>query len=69
MMVQWDAGHALQRPQLPTILWAIRRDNYVGMEKLLKVRVADGKTLGLNSKAQLPGEQGPLTMLECCEFE
>ncbi|CAO2652797.1 Nn.00g022080.m01.CDS01 [Neocucurbitaria sp. VM-36] len=68
MVVAWDAGHALQRPQLPAILSAIRRDNYVGMEKLLKSGVVDGKSLVLNCKAQPLGEQGLWTMLECCEL-
>ncbi|KAF1946941.1 hypothetical protein EJ02DRAFT_335387 [Clathrospora elynae] len=68
MVAQWDAGCALQRPQLPAILSAIRKDNYVGMEKLLKLGVVDGKSLVLNSKAQPIGEQGLWTMLECCEL-
>ncbi|KAJ4363020.1 hypothetical protein N0V83_010138 [Neocucurbitaria cava] len=68
MVVAWDVGHALQRPQLPAILSAIRRDNYVGMEKLLQSGVIDGKSLILNSKAQPLGEQGLWTMLECCEL-
>jgi hypothetical protein len=67
MIIRWDAGYALQRPQLPTILSAIRKDNYVGMEKLLKLGVVDGKCLVLNSKAQPAGEKGLWTMLECCE--
>jgi hypothetical protein len=68
MVVAWDAGYALQRPQLPAILSAIRKDNYVGMEKLLKLGVVDGKSLVLNSKAQPAGEKGLWTMLECCEL-
>jgi hypothetical protein len=68
MVVQWDAGFALQRPQLPAILSAIRKNNYVGMERLLKLGVVDGKSLVLNSKAQPYGEQGMWTMLECCEL-
>jgi ankyrin repeat protein len=68
MIIRWDAGYALQRPQLPAILSAIRKDNYVGMEKLLKLGVVDGKCLVLNSKAQPAGEKGLWTMLECCEI-
>jgi hypothetical protein len=68
MVVAWDAGYALQRPQLPAILSAIRKDNYAGMEKLLKLGVVDGKCLVLNSKAQPAGEKGLWTMLECCEL-
>jgi hypothetical protein len=68
MVVRWDVGYALQRPQLPAILSAIRKDNYVGMEKLLQLGVVDGRSLVLNSKAQPCGETGTWTMLECCEL-
>jgi hypothetical protein len=67
MVVAWDAGFALQRPRLPAILSAIRKDNYIGMEKLLKLGIVDGKSLVLNSKAQPAEEKGLWTMLECCE--
>lgn len=68
MVVQWDVEYALQRPQLPAILSAIRKDNYIGMEKLLQLGVVDGSSLVLNSKAQPHGELGMWTMLECCEL-
>jgi hypothetical protein len=68
MVVQWDVGYALQRPQLPAILSAIQKDNYIGMEKLLQLGVVDGSSLVLNSKAQPHGELGLWTMLECCEM-
>jgi hypothetical protein len=67
MVFAWDAGFALPRPQLPAILAAIKRDNYVGMEKLLQLGVVDGKSLVLNCKAQPLGEQGLWTVLECAE--
>lgn len=67
MVYQWDAGHVLHRPQLPTILNAIRRDNYAGIEKLMQLGVVDGKSLVLNSKARPFGESGEWTVLECCE--
>lgn len=67
MVYAWDAGFALPRPQLPAILAAIRRDNYVGMESLLQLGVVDGKSLVLNCKAQPAGEQGMWTVLECAE--
>ncbi|KAG9191745.1 hypothetical protein G6011_10479 [Alternaria panax] len=68
MVVQWDVGYALQRPQLPAILSAIRKDNYIGMKKLLQLGVVDGSSLVLNSKAQPRGEFGMWTMLECCDL-
>lgn len=68
MISIWDSGNALQRPQLPSILSAIRADNFLGMSTLLEMGIVDGTSLGLNSKAQLPGEQGSWTMLECCEM-
>jgi hypothetical protein len=68
MIVQWDVGYALQCPQLPAILSAIRKDNYIGMEKLLQLGVVDGSSLVLNSRAQPRGELGMWTMLECCEL-
>jgi hypothetical protein len=67
MVFAWDAGCALPRPQLPAILAAIKRDNYVGMERLLQLSVVDGKSLVLNCKAQPLGEQGLWTVLECAE--
>ena len=67
MINTWDAEHALPRPQLPAILAAIKRDNYVGMERLLQVGVVDGQSLVLNCKAQPLGEQGLWTVLECAE--
>ncbi|OAL47747.1 hypothetical protein IQ07DRAFT_515027 [Pyrenochaeta sp. DS3sAY3a] len=68
MVYVWDAGAALQKPQLPVILSAIRKNNYVGMEKLLRLGIVDGKSLVLNNKAQPLGEQGLWTTLECCEM-
>lgn len=68
MVVQWDAGYALQRPQLAAILSAIRKDNYIGMEKLLQLGIVEGQSLVLNSKAQPQGEQGLWTVLACCEL-
>ncbi|KAI4906996.1 hypothetical protein J4E90_009890 [Alternaria incomplexa] len=68
MVIQWDVGYALQRPRLSAILSAIRKDNYIGMEKLLQNGVVDGRSLVLNSKAQPCGELGTWTMLECCEL-
>lgn len=68
MIIQWDAGQALPRPQLSAILSAIRKDNYIGMERLLRFGTVDGSSLVLNSKAQPYGEQGLWTMLECCEL-
>ncbi|KAH8645020.1 hypothetical protein IG631_02484 [Alternaria alternata] len=68
MVVQWDVGYALQCPQLPAILSAVRKDNYIGMEKLLQLGVVDGSSLVLNSRAQPRGELGMWTMLECCEL-
>jgi acetolactate synthase regulatory subunit len=67
MVFAWDAGYALPRPQLPAILAAIKRDNYVGMERMLQLGVVDGKSLVLNCKAQPLGEQGLWTVLECAE--
>lgn len=67
MVAAWDAGGALPRPQLPAILAAIKRDNYVGMERMLQLGVVDGKSLVLNCKAQPLGEQGLWTVLECAE--
>ncbi|KAL6710883.1 hypothetical protein ACN47E_006758 [Coniothyrium glycines] len=67
-VVTWDAGRNLQRPQLPIIMLAIRGDNYLIVERLLQTDIVDGRTLGLNSKAHLPGDQGLWTMLECCEL-
>jgi hypothetical protein len=67
MVYAWDAGFALPRPQLPAILAGIRRDNYIGMERLLQLGVVDGKSLVLNCKAQPAGEQGMWTVLECAE--
>ncbi|KAF2026519.1 hypothetical protein EK21DRAFT_103209 [Setomelanomma holmii] len=55
------------RPQLPAILAAIKRDNFVGMEKMLQLGVVDGRSLVLNCKAQPLGEQGLWTVLECVE--
>ena len=67
MISTWDAGSALPRPQLPAILAAIKRDNYVGMEKMLQLGIVDGRSLVLNCKAQPLGEQGLWTVLECAE--
>jgi hypothetical protein len=67
MVHTWDAGGALPRPQLPAILAAIKRDNYVGMERMLKVGVVDGSSLVLNCKAQPLGDNGMWTVLECSE--
>lgn len=67
MVFAWDAGYALPRPQLPAILAAIKRDNYVGMERMLQLGAVDGKSLVLNSKAQPLGERGLWTVLECAE--
>jgi hypothetical protein len=67
MVFAWDAGYALPRPQLPAILAAIKRDNYVGMERMLQLGIVDGKSLVLNHKAQPLGEQGLWTVLECSE--
>jgi hypothetical protein len=67
MVFAWDAGNALPRPQLPAILAAIKRDNYLGMERMLQLGVVDGKSLVLNCKAQPLGEQGLWTVLECTE--
>ncbi|EDU45627.1 Ank-2 domain containing protein [Pyrenophora tritici-repentis] len=55
MITKWDAENALPRPQLPAILFAIRRDNYVGMQKLFTLGLVNGKSLAFNSKAQPPG--------------
>jgi ankyrin repeat protein len=68
MVYQWDAGRALYRPQLPSILNAIRKDNYAGIEKLMQLGIIDGKSLVLNSKARPIGESGEWTVLECCEM-
>ncbi|KAF2831178.1 hypothetical protein CC86DRAFT_341814 [Ophiobolus disseminans] len=67
MINTWDAGSALPRPQLPAILAAIKRDNYVAMEKVLQLGIVDGGSLVLNCKAQPLGEQGMWTVLECAE--
>jgi hypothetical protein len=67
MVFAWDAGYSLPRPQLPAILAAIKKDNYVGMERMLQLGIVDGKSLVLNSKAQPLGEQGLWTVLECSE--
>ncbi|KAF2625416.1 hypothetical protein BU25DRAFT_412846 [Macroventuria anomochaeta] len=67
MVYQWDAGRALHRPQLPSVLNAIRKDNYAGVEKLMQLGIVDGKYLVLNSKARPIGESGEWTVLECCE--
>ncbi|KAJ8111666.1 hypothetical protein OPT61_g5791 [Boeremia exigua] len=67
MVYQWDAGRVLHRPQLPSILNAIRKDNYAGVEKLMQLGIIDGKSLVLNSKARPIGESGEWTVLECCE--
>lgn len=67
MVYQWDAGQSLHRPQLPSILNAIRKDNYAGVEKLMQLGIIDGKSLVLNSKARPIGEFGEWTVLECCE--
>lgn len=67
MVHQWDAGRALHRPQLPSILNAIRKDNYAGVEKLMQLGMVNGKSLVLNSKARPTGESGEWTVLECCE--
>lgn len=67
MVYQWDAGRVLHRPQLPSILNAIRKDNYAGVEKLLQLGIVNGKSLVLNSKARPTGEAGEWTVLECCE--
>ncbi|KAF9693555.1 hypothetical protein EKO04_008112 [Ascochyta lentis] len=68
MVYQWDADHALNRPQLPSVLNAIRNDNYVGVEKLMQLGIFSGKSLVLNSKARSLGETGEWTVLECCEM-
>lgn len=67
MVYLWDADHALLRPQLPSILNAISRDNYAGIEKLLQLGIVSGKSLILNSKARPTGKAGEWTVLECCE--
>jgi hypothetical protein len=67
MVYQWDAGRVLHRPQLPSILNAIRKDNYAGVEKLMQLGIVNGKSLVLNSKARPIGESGEWTVLECCE--
>tara|TARA_R110002003_G_scaffold126_10_gene11512 strand:+ start:18690 stop:20585 length:1896 start_codon:yes stop_codon:yes gene_type:complete len=67
MVHVWDSGAALPRPQLPAILTAIKRDNFVGMEKMLQLGAVDGRSLVLNCKAQPLGEQGLWTVLECAE--
>ena len=67
MIYRWDAGRALHRPQLPSVLKAIRKDNYVGVEKLMQLGIINGKSLVLNSKARPVGESGEWTVLECCE--
>lgn len=67
MVYEWDAGRALNPPQLPSILNAIRRDNYAGVEKLMQLGIVDGKSLGFNSHARPTGESGEWTVLECCE--
>lgn len=67
MVYQWDAGRALYRPQLPSILNAIRKDNYAGVEKLMQLGIINGKSLVLNSRARPIGEFGEWTVLECCE--
>ncbi|KAJ4341947.1 hypothetical protein N0V95_007072 [Ascochyta clinopodiicola] len=68
MVYQWDEGRALYRPQLPSILNAIRKDNYAGVEKLMQLGVINGKSLVLNTKARPIGEAGEWTILECCEM-
>jgi ankyrin repeat protein len=67
MVHQWDADRALHRPQLPSILNAIRKDNYAGVEKLMQLEVISGRSLVLNSKARPTGVSGEWTVLECCE--
>lgn len=67
MVHQWDAGQALHRPQLPSILNAIRKDNYAGVEKLMQLGIINGKSMVLNSKARPSGEFAEWTVLECCE--
>lgn len=67
MIFQWDVGRALHRPRLPSILNAIRKDNYAGVEKLMQLGVINGKSLVLNSRARPIGETGEWTVLECCE--
>lgn len=67
MVHQWDEGRALNLPQLPSILNAIRKDNYAGVEKLMQLGIIDGRSLVLNSKARPTGESGEWTVLECCE--
>ncbi|KAJ4986500.1 hypothetical protein SVAN01_08062 [Stagonosporopsis vannaccii] len=67
MVYQWDEGRALYRPQLPSILNAIRKDNYAGVEKLMQLGIINGKSLVLNSRARPIGEFGEWTVLECCE--
>jgi hypothetical protein len=67
MVHQWDEGCALHLPQLPSILNAIRKDNYAGVEKLMQLNIIDGRSLVLNSKARPTGETGEWTVLECCE--
>ncbi|KAF1358318.1 hypothetical protein EJ07DRAFT_125242 [Lizonia empirigonia] len=63
MVYQWDAGCSLQRPQLPSILNAIRKDNYAGLEKLMQLGIFNRKSLVLNSKARPIGESGEWTVL------
>jgi hypothetical protein len=67
MVHQWDEGRALHLPQLSSILNAIRKDNYAGVEKLMQLGIIDGRSLVLNSKARPTGESGEWTVLECCE--
>ncbi|KAF3031571.1 hypothetical protein E8E11_001160 [Didymella keratinophila] len=67
MVHQWDEGSALHLPQLPSILNAIRKDNYAGVEKLMQLGIVDGRSLVLNSKARPTGESDEWTVLECCE--
>lgn len=67
MIHQWDEGRALHLPQLPSILNAIRKDNYAGVEKLIQLGIINGRSLVLNSKARPTGESGEWTVLECCE--
>lgn len=64
----WDAGSALDPPQLPVLLAAIRKDNFIGMQRLLKFGIVDARALALNSRGQPLGEQGIWTILECCEL-
>jgi hypothetical protein len=67
MIYQWDTGRVLHRPRLPSILNAIRKDNYAGVEKLMQLGIVSGRSLVLNSRARPTGEAGEWTVLECCE--